>query len=64
MCPNNGGTIGQSSYLVSSVTTDWQSHSIVLVDTSSDNIILSLPSAELNIGKVYEFKNTEIVNEK
>ncbi len=57
------GTVGLSSYLVTSVTTDWQDHSIVLVDTSSDNIILNLPAVVSNVGRVYQFKKISTLNQ-
>jgi hypothetical protein len=59
---NVNGTIGYGVQTVSSNTT-LGDYSIILADTSSDNITLTLPSASVSNGKVFTIKKTSLLNQ-
>jgi hypothetical protein len=58
---NVNGTIGFGFQTVTSSTT-LSGNSIVLADTSSGNLVLSLPEASLMDGRKYEIKKTSVLN--
>lgn len=58
---NINGTYSYSFEKVSSDST-LSTNSIVFVDTSMDNIFVTLPDANLSVGKVYEVKKTSANN--
>ena len=55
------GSLAMTSEVISSSTTLSQS-SVVLVDTSSDNILLTLPEAGNVLGRIYTIKKTSTAN--
>lgn len=59
---NINGTIGYGAQMVSSNTT-LGDYSVILADTSSDNLTLTLPSASVSNGKVFNIKKTSLLNQ-
>ena len=59
---NVKGTIGFNVQTVSSNTT-LGDYSTVVADTSSDNLTLTLPSASVSSGKIFNIKKTSLLNQ-
>lgn len=50
------GSMGFSTYTLATQSDAWQNYSMILVDTSSDNVSVNLPLASSFMGRTYQFK--------